>query len=50
MDLLAFVICLIAACVFGVDAWLSKSLLALGLCLFVVGFICVYTVHGAVVS
>lgn len=50
MDVLAFIILIVAAAVFGVAAWATKSLEALGLCLFVIGVICIYTVHGAIVS
>jgi uncharacterized membrane protein YGL010W len=39
MNVLAFVLILIAAVLFGINAWITKSLVALGLCLLSVGFI-----------
>jgi hypothetical protein len=39
MNLGAFIILLIAAVVFGVEAWITKSLTALGLTLLTVGLI-----------
>jgi hypothetical protein len=50
MTLLALILFIVAAVVFGIDAWLTKSLLALGWMVFTIGFICLYLVHGAMVS
>jgi hypothetical protein len=47
---LAFVVALVAAAAAGIDAWLSKSLLALAVCLFVVAFILQLTLTGGLVT
>jgi hypothetical protein len=39
MNTIAFVIILVAAVLFGVNAWLAKSIVALGLCLLSIGLI-----------
>jgi hypothetical protein len=39
MNVISFVILLVAATLFAVNAWLAKSIVALGLCLLTIGLI-----------
>jgi len=39
IHLIAFILFLLAAFSFGIAAWVTKSLIALGLCVLTVGFI-----------
>lgn len=50
MPVLALILFIVAATLFGAHAYLVKSLEALGLCVFVVGFICLYLVHSGIVT
>lgn len=50
MNVIAFILLLVAACCFGIETYLRKSLVALGLCLLAVGLIVQYAATGHTIT
>ena len=50
MNVIAFVLILIAAVLFGINAWLTKNIVASGLCLLAVGLIIEFAAKAHTIS
>ena len=50
MNFIAFILLLVAACCFGIETYLRKSLVALGLCLLTVGLIVEFAAHSHTIT
>lgn len=49
MPVWAFIFVLAAAIIFAVDAWILRKLISVGLCLFALAFMFLYTTTGSLV-